>query len=66
MNEGNWKYGYCECGAMLIPVWYTEYEYNKYGYETGRRRTACSHLTCAYCLKNYIVDDTFDEPWYQF
>jgi len=32
-------------------------------YETGRKRSAVSHLLCEDCLKSYPVDDTFDGPW---
>lgn len=64
MNNENWKYGYCECGAKLTPAWFTQYEYDKHGIKTGRKRIACSHLTCPCCFKNYAVDDSFDESWH--
>lgn len=55
-------YGECECGAPLEPVWFIEHE-RKRGIKTGRKRRACSHLTCSYCTRKYPVDDTFDSPW---
>lgn len=61
------KYGQCECGNNLIPIWFEEKEYETtcdgFRYATGRVRTACSHLTCEYCGKNYCVDDSYDLPW---
>ncbi len=61
------KYGYCtRCGAELRPIWFTDEEYkmeNGRKWKTGRTRTACSHLECTVCFKNYAVDDTFDSPW---
>lgn len=32
--------------------------------KTARTRLAVSHLVCPSCLRNYIVDDSFDEPWH--
>ncbi len=62
------EYGRCDvCGANLEPVWFEEEE-TKFAdgcmYHTGRRRIACSHLTCPLCLKNFVVDDSFDGDWY--
>ena len=60
-------YGYCECGGELYPIWFTEYEYkvvNGSRYNTGRKRSAVSHLVCEQCLKNHVVDDSFDGNWY--
>lgn len=63
----NIDYGICDyCGGELYPVWFTEEETNiEHGsmYKTGRRRRAVSHLVCEQCLKNFVVDDSFDGPW---
>lgn len=56
-------YGKCECSAPLVPIWFTEHERDRHGIKTGRKRTACSHLLCEYCGKQYPVDDTFDGEW---
>lgn len=58
------KFGFCEkCEDIeLEPVWFKEQEFIK-GVWTGRTRTACSHLVCPCCMKNYAVDDSFDGPW---
>lgn len=59
-------YGKCSCGANLMPVWFTEEETEIEGgrmYKTGRKRTACSHLSCSNCLKNVCVDDSFDTSY---
>lgn len=61
------NYGECECGGALRPVWFIEEEYEVVAgiqCRTGRRRRACSHLTCECCLRNYCVDDSFDWPWH--
>ena len=61
------KYGKCEhWHDDLEPVWFEEEEKDLYGIAlitTGRKRLAVSHLVCPSCLRNYIVDDSFDEPW---
>lgn len=61
----NKDYGVCErCGTKLqVSEWFTEYEYDEKGMPTGRTKKAVSSLICPCCLKNYCVDDTFDEPW---
>ena len=61
-------YGLCEkCGAPLMPIWFTEHEHkvvNGIMTDTGRTRRAVSHLTCSLgCIRDYPVDDSFDEPW---
>lgn len=60
-------YGYCDCGGLLEPIWFTEEEIkvtqDGYQYHTGRTRRAVSHLVCSWCLKNHCVDDSFDGPW---
>ena len=62
------KYGSCSrCDTPLVPIWFTEEETeitNGSMYNTGRKRKACSHLTCISCFKNECVDDTFDGNWY--
>lgn len=56
---------YCdECGIKLIPIIFIDYEYDNNMIKTGRKRKAISHLTCPQCLKNYTVDDSFDENWH--
>lgn len=62
MND---KYGICECGTPLSPVWFIEEERDKHFHKTGRKRKACSHLICEDCGKTYPVDDTFDGMWYR-
>lgn len=61
-------YGTCpECGNMLQPVWFTEWETvvrEGFLYKTGRWRIACSHLVCESCGKPQAVDDTFDREWH--
>lgn len=32
--------------------------------KTGRKRQAVSHLICEDCLKQQIVDNSFDGEWY--
>lgn len=67
MKMNNDNYGECECGAPLIPVWFIEKQREYKNGDmvlTGKKRRACSHLTCEYCGKNYPVDDTFDGEWY--
>ena len=62
------RYGICECGEDLEPVWFIEEERKLSSgiyYKTGHKRRACSHLTCPSCLKNYCVDDSFDSEWYK-
>lgn len=60
-------FGTCDrCGGRLIPIWFTEEEADTFDGAirlTGRIRKACSHLVCENCLKNFIVDDSFDGPW---
>ena len=46
--------------------WFIEKEYEViYGceYPTGRTRRAVNCLYCPCCLKQYVVDDSFDGPW---
>lgn len=61
------KYGICDrCDVPLVPVFFTEEEYNHIGgsrIRTGRKRRAVSHLICPICLQEMIVDDSFDGPW---
>lgn len=60
------KYGKCECGYLLEPIWFTEEQTDVSGgimIKTGRKRKACSHLVCSGCLRNYCVDDSFDSSW---
>ena len=48
-------------------MWFEEEEKDLYGtalIKTGRTRLAVSHLVYPSCLRNYIVDDSFDEPWH--
>lgn len=67
--ENKYDYGECRrCGGKLVPVWFTEEEQvviDGILCRTGRKRRACSHLTCTDCLANESVDDTFDGPWRQ-
>lgn len=59
-------YERCDCGGLLRPVWFREEETAiEYGclIKTGRYRRAVSHLVCEECLRNFIVDDSFDGPW---
>lgn len=61
------KYGVCECGSPLEPVFFMEKEYKTISgimVQTGRKRRACSHLLCTGCMRQYPVDDTFDGPWH--
>lgn len=57
------KHLVCDCGGILKKIWFEESEY-KNGVRTGRVRNAVSHLTCGACLKNVIVDDSFDGSWH--
>ncbi len=58
------KYGHCECGGAMYPIWFEEEEYKpNSNTTTGRVKTACSHLVCAVCLYEATVDDSFDRPW---
>ena len=61
------NYGVCEeCGTPLEAEWFIEKEYEIiYGceYPTGRTRRAVSCLCCPHCLRQYVVDDSFDGPW---
>lgn len=60
-------YGVCEeCGTPLEAEWFIEKEYEIiYGaeYPTGRTRRAVNCLYCPHCLRQYVVDDSFDGPW---
>lgn len=67
--KDNVNYGSCDvCGCGLSPVWFEEIEEidkkNQPRYVTGRVRMACSYLFCENCGRKYMVDDTFDGPWY--
>lgn len=68
LNNKEKEFGICSrCGTPLVPVWFTEKEQivkDGIMYYTGRKRRACSHLTCPECLKNEVVDDSFDGGWY--
>jgi hypothetical protein len=67
VKKEEYRYGTCECGAPLSPVWFIEEEHKVICGEyikTGRKRRACSHLECEYCGRRYPVDDTFDGGWY--
>jgi hypothetical protein len=60
------RFGDCDCGGDLIPVWFKDEERRTAGgimVKTGRTRNAVSHLTCESCLKNECVDDSFDGEW---
>ncbi len=62
------RYGKCvECNCELMPSgWFIEREYrtvNGIKTQTSRRRKALESLVCPNCLKEYPVDDSFDEPW---
>lgn len=60
-------FGECTCGAPLVPIWFTEFEYAQTNtglqYKTGRHRRAVSHLLCENCGREFPVDDSFDGPW---
>lgn len=56
-------YGECSCGTSLIPVFFIEEERNRNNVKTGRKRRAISCLVCPTCLKNFCIDDSFDEKW---
>lgn len=65
------NYGVCECGSALMPIWFTEEEYESISYSggsmsvrTGRKRHAVSHLECPMCGRKECVDDSFDGPWH--
>lgn len=64
----NCDFGKCDtCGTTLKPIWFEEEELREeHGcmFRTGRKRTACSHLVCPCCLKDFAVDGSFDEPWH--
>lgn len=63
MNEECYgKCSNCQC-SLKVSKWFWEYEYDKQGHCTGRKRRAASSLTCPNCFKNYCIDDTFDGPW---
>lgn len=63
------NYGVCDyCGGTLQPVYFNEEEtVVEHGCmrKTGRYRRAVSHLVCEICLKDFIVDDSFDGPWHK-
>lgn len=61
----NTDYGNCDkCNAPLEAIWFKEIERDSHGIKTGRVRDSVSVLVCPYCLKNFSVDDSFDENWY--
>lgn len=65
MNED--KFGKCDCGGTLYPIYYTLYEttdINGNYIRTGRKKRAVSHLVCDSCLKNICIDDSFDEGYW--
>ena len=51
------------CGTEMEKIWFTEKEYSKSGWFTGRTRRAVSHLECPECFTREAVDDSFDGPW---
>lgn len=59
------EYGSCEyCNESLEPVWFVEEEYKMYYGEyqkTGRKIRKMDYLICPKCLREYCVDDSFDE-----
>ena len=58
-------YGVCDiCNEKLVPVWYTDYEYDKNGFRTGRQRLDVNYLECPCCDKKFTVDDSFAMPWH--
>ena len=62
------KYGRCECGVSLEPVFFIQEEIKEnyspyYQYKTGRARKAIDVLVCPYCLREYCIDDSLDGPW---
>lgn len=61
-------FGKCpHCGGRLIPIWFIDEEtVVRYGHlvKTGRRRRAVSHLTCEVCMRNQVIDDSYDGDWY--
>ena len=66
------KFGICECGYALAPVWFIEEEEEEsrfageiVKFKTGRKRKAVDALICMSCLREYPVDDSFDGPWYR-
>ena len=66
LTVDNKRYGQCECGGALYPIFFTEEEtVVQHGVmcRTGRKRRAVSCLVCEECLRSYTVDDTFDGPW---
>lgn len=60
-------YGRCsKCNHVLEPVWFEQKEVeviNGQLINTGRTRTACSHLECPNCFTTACVDGSFDKPW---
>ena len=65
MNNDN-KYGECErCGEPLIAEdLYIDYERDKNGILTGRKRLDIGYLICPSCFKKYCVDDSFATQWH--
>lgn len=62
----NMDFGNCTCGGLLVAVYYEEKERiirSGIPIKTGRTRKAVSHLSCLNCMKNVVVDNSFDEPF---
>lgn len=59
-------YGFCNvCETPLeVSEWFDEPEFNKQGIPTGRYRRAANSLTCPCCMKNFCIDDSFDERYF--
>jgi hypothetical protein len=52
-----------ECGRKMLPIWFTDEEYDFYQgnmYKTGRKCKACSHFECPTCFHKEAVDDSLD------
>ena len=62
------NFGKCPyCNGELRPIWFIEEETvvrSGHLMKTGRKRQAVSHLICEDCLKQQIVDNSFDGEWY--
>ena len=58
-------YGICDaCNEPLVPVYFTEKEYDKSGIPTGRVRKIIDVLSCPSCLRNYCTDgNSFNGQW---
>ena len=58
------KFGDCICGTPYEPVWFTEKEYGKNHFPTGRIRKNIDYFYCPCCGRTAIYDgESFAKPW---